>query len=45
MLLAGEDAGALEMKIGGPLLPVGGDDDPAPGDGIFAELRQLEEPT
>src|SRR5436190_23848644 len=45
MLLAGEDEGALEMEIGGPLLAIGGDDDPAAGDRIFAELRQLEEPT
>ena len=39
-VLAGDDAGALEMKIGRPLLAIGGNDHPAAGDGILAELRQ-----
>jgi hypothetical protein len=39
-MLAGDDAGALEMEIGRPLLAIGGDDHPAAGDRILAELRQ-----
>ena len=39
-VLGADDAGALETEVVGALAAIGGDDDPAAGDGIFAELRQ-----
>jgi hypothetical protein len=34
-MLAPDDGGALEPEIMGALLAIGGDDDPAAGDGIL----------
>ncbi len=44
-VLAGDDLGALELEVGGPLLAIGGNDHPAAGDRILAELRQWEGPS
>src|SRR6267143_1845568 len=38
-VLAADDPRALEHEVVRPLLPVGGDDDPAARDRIFAQLR------
>ena len=37
----GRDVHRLQAKVAVTLAPFGGNDDPAAGDGIFAELRQV----